>query len=55
MKTTLKVLEIMCHSHKKISELTSVMTKFPQITKNVKVKLKPPIESLHKTNLSNNS
>ncbi|APJ04397.1 phosphoglucosamine mutase [Silvanigrella aquatica] len=46
----LKVLEMMCHTNKKISELTSIMKKFPQITKNVKVKSKPPLANLHKTN-----
>lgn len=45
----LKVLEMMCHTNKKISQLTSIMKKFPQITKNVKVTAKPPLHSLHTT------
>jgi phosphoglucosamine mutase len=45
----LKVLEMMCHTGKNISQLTSVMKKFPQITKNVKVCSKPPLHSLHMT------
>ncbi|KAB8031783.1 phosphoglucosamine mutase [Fluviispira multicolorata] len=46
----LKVLEMMCHTGKSISELTSVMQKLPQITRNVKVSAKPPFQSLHATN-----
>lgn len=46
---SLKVLEMMCHTNKKISQLTSVMKKFPQITKNVKVCAKPPIQTLPMT------
>ncbi|MGY3805267.1 phosphoglucosamine mutase [Pigmentibacter ruber] len=42
----LKVLEIMCLTHKKISALASIMKKFPQVTKNVKVSKKPPIDTL---------
>jgi phosphoglucosamine mutase len=45
----LKILEMMCYTHKKISQLTSVMMKFPQITKNVRVSAKPPLETLSKT------
>lgn len=45
----LKVLEMVCHTQKKISELTSVMKKFPQITKNVKVADKPPFHTLPQT------
>lgn len=42
----LKVLEMMCITNKRISQLASVMKKFPQITKNVKVIKKPPLETL---------
>lgn len=47
----LKVLEIMCERGLSISTLVgSSMEKLPQITKNVKVTKKPPLESLVKTN-----
>lgn len=42
----LKVLEMMCITKKSISQLAAVMKKFPQITKNVKVTKKPPLETL---------
>ncbi|RDB35699.1 phosphoglucosamine mutase [Spirobacillus cienkowskii] len=45
----LKILEMMCYTNKKISQLTSVMMKFPQVTKNVRVSAKPPLETLFKT------
>ncbi|MES2613841.1 MAG: phosphoglucosamine mutase [Bdellovibrionota bacterium] len=45
----LKVLEIMCTSSRPLSELSSVMQKFPQITKNIHVVAKPPLENLPRT------
>ena len=45
----LNVLEIMCSEDKPLSELASVMTKLPQVTKNIKVPSKPPLENLTKT------
>lgn len=46
----LKVLEVMCNHNKPLSLLASVMKKFPQITKNIKVIAKPPLDSLPHTN-----
>jgi phosphoglucosamine mutase len=48
----LKVLEMMCHTGKTISQLTSAMKKFPQITKSIKISSKPPLHSLKKTSLA---
>ncbi len=45
----LKVLEVFCTSKNSISEIAQVMTKLPQITKNVPVSCKPALESLTKT------
>jgi phosphoglucosamine mutase len=45
----LKVLEVMCTHEKPLSQLASVMRKFPQVTKNVKVTNKPPFDSLPRT------
>ena len=35
--TSLQILNIMCRTHKKLSELSSVMKKYPQVLKNLKV------------------
>lgn len=35
--TAIKILEIMCSSHKKLSELASIMETYPQVLKNVAV------------------
>jgi phosphoglucosamine mutase len=42
----LKVLEIMIRKDKPLSELSHVMQKLPQVTRNVKVPGKPPLEKL---------
>lgn len=44
--TGLQILKIMQNSKKKISQLKKVMTKYPQIIVNVKVKAKKPIDSM---------
>ncbi len=44
--SALQVLAIMRATRKPLSELARVMTRFPQVTLNVKVKSKPPLESL---------
>lgn len=47
----LKILEIMCERETPISTLVAhSMEKFPQVTRNVKVTKKPPLENLVKTN-----
>jgi phosphoglucosamine mutase len=42
----LKVLEMMVRAQKPLSELSQVMHKLPQVTRNVKVAAKPPLEKL---------
>jgi phosphoglucosamine mutase len=42
----LKVLELMKRRNKPVSELSMVMQKLPQITKNVKVQSRPPLHEL---------
>lgn len=42
----LKVLEMMCRRNKPLSILAEVMQKFPQLTRNVKVQHKVPLERL---------
>ena len=42
----LKVLEMMCRRNKPVSVLAQAMHKLPQVTRNVKVLSKPPIENL---------
>ena len=44
--TALKLLEIMVAEDKPLSELTSVMTVFPQVLVNVDVTHKPPLDSI---------
>ncbi|MFH0870328.1 MAG: phosphoglucosamine mutase [archaeon] len=46
--SALQVLEIMKNTGKKLSELKRCMTKLPQVLENIKVKAKPPLESLEK-------
>jgi len=45
MLTALKLLEILATENKPLSELTKVMTVFPQVLINVDVSIKPPLES----------
>jgi phosphoglucosamine mutase len=42
----LKVLEVMIRTGKPLSELKKALTKFPQITRNLRVKEKKPVETL---------
>lgn len=44
----LKVLEMMCRRNKPVSELAQVMQRLPQVTRNVKVPAKPPVDKLPK-------
>jgi phosphoglucosamine mutase len=45
----LQLLKVMSKTEKKLSELKKCMTKLPQVLENIKVKAKPPIESLRET------
>ncbi len=44
--SALQVLVIMMESGKKLSELTTCITPYPQVLKNLKVKAKPPLEEI---------
>ena len=48
--TALMILEIMAETGKTLSELSNCMTKMPQVLLNVKVKSKPPLDSLPDVN-----
>ncbi|MBT4604585.1 phosphoglucosamine mutase [archaeon] len=50
MITGLKILDIMQKTQKPLSELSKVMTKFPQVLINLEVKQKPALESLSTLN-----
>lgn len=45
----LKVLEVMCVQNKPLSELASIMEKFPQVTKSIPVLAKPSFDKLPQT------
>jgi phosphoglucosamine mutase len=44
--TALQILRVMLTTGQPLSELSRVMTRFPQVTRNVRVREKPPLESL---------
>lgn len=50
--SALQVLRIMIETDSKLSDLAAVVKKYPQITVNVPVKSKPPLESLEKVSTS---
>lgn len=45
--SALQILRIMIESGKPLSELKRCLVKYPQVQKNLEVRAKPPIESLH--------
>jgi len=44
--SALQVLRIMMHTGKSLSKLASIMERYPQVCRNIKVEKKPPLESL---------